>query len=77
MRALEFPPSVLEQIDHDRFHHPCPQIQKRMEVLRLAAHGLPRTDIIRLSGLSRASVQRRCFNHLPFTQVIITGYLSA
>ena len=59
MRALEFPPSVLEQIDHDRFHHPCPQIQKRMEVLRLAAHGLPRTDIIRLSGLSRASVQRR------------------
>ena len=59
MRALEFPASVLEQIDHDRFHHPCPQIQKRMEVLRLAAHGLPRTDIIRLSGLSRASVQRR------------------
>ena len=58
MRALEFPPSVLEQIDHDRFHHPCPQIQKRMEVLRLAAHGIPRTDIIRLSGLSRASVQR-------------------
>ena len=30
-----------------------------MEVLRLAAHGLKRPDIVRLSGLSRASVQRR------------------
>lgn len=58
MRALEIPPADLERIDHDRFHHPCPRIQQRMEVLRLAAHGLPRNDIIALSGLSRASVQR-------------------
>ena len=59
MRELKFPNADLERIDHDRFHHPCPQIQKRMEVLRLAAHGLKRPDIVRLSGLSRASVQRR------------------
>lgn len=59
MRELKFPPDILGRIDHDRFHHPCPQIQKRMEVLRLAAHGLKRPDIARLSGLSRASVQRR------------------
>lgn len=59
MRTLDFPPDVLAQIEHDRFLHPCPQVQRRMELLRLAAHGLPRADRIRLSGLSRATVQRR------------------
>jgi transposase len=59
MRPLHFPPDVLTEIEHDRFHHPVPQIQRRMELLRLAAHGLPRADLIRLSGLSKATVQRR------------------
>ena len=59
MRRLDFRPDVLAQIEHDRYHHPCPQVQRRMELLRLAAHGLPRADLIRLSGLSRATVQRR------------------
>lgn len=59
MRSLDFPSDVLAQIEHDRFHHPCPQVQRRMQLLRLAAHGLPRADLIRLSGLSRATVQRR------------------
>ena len=59
MRLLDLTPAELERIDHDRFHHPCPQIQKRMEVLRLAAHGLSQAEIATLSGLSRATVQRR------------------
>ena len=59
MPALQFTPAERERIDHDRFYHPCPQIQKRMEVLRLAAHGLPQAEIAQLSGLSKATVQRR------------------
>jgi transposase len=59
MRPLHFPPDVLAEIEHDRFHHPVPQVQRRMELLRLAAYGLPRPDLIRLSGLSKATVQRR------------------
>ena len=59
MRPLHFPPDVLADIEHDRFHHPVPQVQRRMELLRLAAHGLPRPDLIRLSGLSQATVPRR------------------
>jgi hypothetical protein len=51
MRALDFPPDVLAQIEHDRYHHPCPQVQRRMELLRLAAHGLPRADLLRLTRL--------------------------
>ena len=63
MRRLDFPPQVLDQIEHDRYHHPCPQVQRRMELLRLAAHGLHRADLIRLTGLSRATVQRRLDNY--------------
>ena len=59
MRSLQITPAELERIDHDRFYHPCPQIQKRMEVLRLAAHGLPQAEIVQLTGLSKATVQRR------------------
>lgn len=35
MRPLHFPPDVRAAIEHDRFHHPVPQIQRRMELLRL------------------------------------------
>lgn len=59
MRLLTLTPAERDQVDHDRFHHPCPQIQKRMEVLRLADHGLPQAEIARLCGLSMATVQRR------------------
>ena len=59
MRPLQITPAELERIDHDRFYHPCPQIQKRMEVLRLAAYGMSQAEIVQLTGLSKATVQRR------------------
>ncbi len=58
MRLLELTPDELERVECDRFHHPSPQVQKRMEVLRLADHGLPQAQIAGLSGLSVATVQR-------------------
>ena len=59
MRPLDFPADDLTRIDHDRYHHPCPHVQRRMELLWLAAHGVSRADLIRLTGFSRATVQRR------------------
>jgi transposase len=59
MKPIVLTDDQREQIEHDRFHHPAPQIQRRMEALRLAAHGMPQRDIAQLSGLSLASVQRR------------------
>ena len=58
MRLLELKPDQLERVEYDRFHHPSPQVQKRMEVLRLAHHGLPQAQIASLSGLSVPTVQR-------------------
>ncbi|MGH3570152.1 MAG: helix-turn-helix domain-containing protein [Pseudonocardia sp.] len=58
MRPFDFPPAVRADIAADRFHHPSPKVQRRMEVLWLTAHGVPRAEVVRLSGASRASVQR-------------------
>ena len=58
MRLLELKPDELERVEYDRFHHPSPQVQKRMEVLRLAHHGLPQAQIANLSGVSVPTVQR-------------------
>ena len=58
MRPFDFPPAVLAEVAADRFHHPSPKVQRRMEVLWLTAHGVTRADVLRLSGASRASVRR-------------------
>ena|SRR5579863_406719 len=58
MRQFDFPPEVLDQIRRDRFDHPDPLVQRRMETLWLKAHGEKHVRIAELAGLSRATVQR-------------------
>ena len=58
MRRFEFSEDVLAEIERDRFRHPDPLVQRRMEVLWLKAHGETHVRIAELAGLSRATVQR-------------------
>jgi transposase len=58
MRHFEFSRDVLGAIERDRFKHPDPLVQRRMEVLWLKAHGETHVRIAELAGLSRATVQR-------------------
>ena len=58
MRPFEFPEDVLARIDHDRFEHADPAVQRRMEMLWLKAHGEGHERIAQLSGVSRPTVQR-------------------
>lgn len=58
MRHFEFPNDVLAEIDRDRYCHPDPAVQRRMEALWLKAHGQKHAAIVELSGLSRPTVQR-------------------
>ena len=58
MRRFEFSLDVLAAIKRDRFKHPDPLVQRRMEVLWLKAHGETHGRIAELAGLSRATVQR-------------------
>jgi transposase len=58
MRHFEFSPNIMTEIERDRFYHVDPQVQRRMEVLWLKAHGEPHVKIAKLAAVSRATVQR-------------------
>ena len=42
---LEFTPEILEVLNYERYRHPIPLVQRRMEALWLKSHGLPHGQI--------------------------------
>src|SRR6187402_2500219 len=64
MRQFTFRDEDLNAIAHDRYHHPHPLVQRKMEVLWLKSHGLPHQQIADLAGVSLRSVQRYLDDYL-------------
>ena len=58
MRSIRFTPEDRRSLAHDRFYHPDPRVQRKMEVLWLKSHGLGHDDIAALADVSRRTVQR-------------------
>jgi transposase len=58
MRAFTFSREVLAEIRHDRYHHPHPRVQRKMEVLWLKSRGMTHAEIAELADVSPRSVQR-------------------
>jgi transposase len=58
MREFTFGTEVLAEIRHDRYHHPHPRVQRKMEVLWLKSRGLTHAGIAELADVSPRSVQR-------------------
>src|SRR3954454_7000473 len=58
MRTITFPAEDLRDLAHDRYHHPDPRVQRKMEVLWLKTHGLNHADIAAYADVSRRTVQR-------------------
>jgi transposase len=58
MSRLTFTADDLAAIAFERYHHPEPFVQRKMEVLWLKSQGLAHHEIARLAGVGRASVQR-------------------
>ena len=54
---LEFTPEIIEALNHERFHHPVPLVQRRMEVLWLKSHGLPHEQIAVLGNISETTMR--------------------
>lgn len=54
---LEFPPEIQERLNSERYHHPVPLVQRRMEALWLKSHGLPHAQIARLVGVTENTVR--------------------
>jgi transposase len=53
-----FPAEVVEVIARERYHHPHPRVQERMEILWLKSQGEPNDRIAPLANVSRSTVQR-------------------
>lgn len=64
MRAFHFSDQELDAIHHDRYHHPHPRVQLKMEVLWLKAHGFAHARIAQLTRLGRRTVQRYLDDYL-------------
>jgi transposase len=44
----EFTPAIQDVLNYERYHHPMPLVQRRMEALWLKSHGLPHGQIAQL-----------------------------
>jgi transposase len=58
VRTFDFSQQDLEAIGHERYYHPHPRVQQKMEVLRLKHLGYTHTAIATAAGVSRRTVQR-------------------
>jgi transposase len=64
MRQFSFTAEDLQAIAHDRYHHPHPHVQRKLEVLWLKSHDLPHHQIATLAGVCVRTVQRYLDDYL-------------
>jgi transposase len=60
MMRLEFSEEDVKALEHERYYHPDPRVQRRMEILLLKANGLPHHQVEKISGTCGNTI-RRCF----------------
>ena len=54
---LEFTPEIQAALNEERYRHPVPLVQRRMEVLWLKSHGLAHDLIAKLAGVSKNTMR--------------------
>ena len=54
---LSFTPEIIEIINEERYRHPVPLVQRRMEALWLKSHGLPHAQIAQLVNISENTLR--------------------
>jgi len=56
MIRVEFSPEAIENLDYERYHHPSPRVQQKMEVLYLKSTGMTHGEICRLCRISKTTL---------------------
>jgi transposase len=56
--TLVFTPEILSTLSKERYEHPVPIVQRRMEVLWLIGNGQTQEQAAQLAGVSEATVAR-------------------
>jgi transposase len=60
MLQIAFTESEKAKLKHERFHHPHPRVQQKMEVLWLKSQNLPHWQICELAGISENTLRKYC-----------------
>ncbi|MCP4486034.1 MAG: IS630 family transposase [Gammaproteobacteria bacterium] len=58
MIKIEFSAEDRERLDYERYHHPHPRVQRKMEALWLKSQDLSHQEICRLTGISKGTLCR-------------------
>ena len=56
MIQIDFTSEEIDALDYERFHHPHPKVQRKMEVLYLKSRGLSHKEIRRLCRISKGTL---------------------
>lgn len=56
MINIEFSEATRQALYYERYHHPHPRVQLKMEVLWLKSHGVPHNEISQLAGVGSTTV---------------------
>lgn len=56
MSAIEFTDEQVEQLEFERFHHPHPRVQRKMEAVYLKAKGFLHQEVCDLVRISRTTL---------------------
>ena len=56
MIQIAFTDAEIAALEYERYRHPSPLVQKRMEVVYLKSQGIPHQDIARLCRISRQTL---------------------
>ena len=54
---LELTREILKEVHYQRYNHPAPLVQKRMEAIWLKGHGLPHAQIAELVDVSENTIR--------------------
>jgi transposase len=57
MIDIDFTPEDVDSLHHERFHHPHPRVQEKMEAVYLKSQGLLHKEICRLSQISENTLR--------------------
>jgi len=56
MIEIEFTPEEIDALEYERYHHPDPKVQRKMEALYLKSQGIEHQEICRLVRISKPTL---------------------
>lgn len=56
-QQFEISPEIVKEINYQRYHHLAPIVQRRMDAMRLKAHGLLHKEIAEIIGIAENTLR--------------------